>query len=344
MTGWPGIAWAIFVRPHTMRRARVPILLLGCLSGPLLAQEQGRFVENRGQWPPRVTHKLELPAASLWMEHDGWTVVLHDGEAIARLHAAHSGHDEPYASPVVRHHAVRLRFEGASPDALVSGNTPLPGVHNYFIGNDPSRWGTDAHGFRTVRHEGLYAGVDMEMRTDGLEAKYDLYLAAGVPLDRVALRIEGADSVHVDPEGLVIFTSLGALKQRIPRTHRADGTEVHCSFRMNDGVVRFAAEEDRAQALVIDPTLEFSTYSGSTSDNFGYTATFDNDGFLYSGSTAFGQGYPTTLGAYQTIHAGGNGLGDGTDIAITKYDTTGTFFIWSTFLGEAGTSSRTASS
>ena len=44
--------------------------------------------------------------------------------------------------------------------------------------------------------------------------------------------------------------------------------------------------------------LEFSTYSGSTADNFGYTATYDNYGFLYSGSTVFGVGYPTTLGAY----------------------------------------------
>ena len=94
---------------------------------------------------------------------------------------------------------------------------------------------------------------------------------------------------------------------------------------------------DPALPLTIDPTLVFSTYSGSTSDNFGYTATFDDRGFLYSGSSAFGQGYPTTVGAYQTTHAGGSGTNeDGTDIAITKYDTTGTFLRWSTFLGGSG--------
>jgi gliding motility-associated-like protein len=90
---------------------------------------------------------------------------------------------------------------------------------------------------------------------------------------------------------------------------------------------------DPGLPVVIDPTLSFSTYSGSLANNFGYTATFDRDGFLYSGSTAFGQGYPTTLGAYQVTHAGGNGLFSGTDIALTKYDTTGTFLIWSTYLG-----------
>ena len=82
--------------------------------------------------------------------------------------------------------------------------------------------------------------------------------------------------------------------------------------------------------MVIDPVLEFSTYSGSTADNFGYTATYDNFGFLYAGSTSFGVGYPTTIGAYQINYA--NSLG-GTDIAITKYDTSGTFPIYSTYLG-----------
>ena len=85
---------------------------------------------------------------------------------------------------------------------------------------------------------------------------------------------------------------------------------------------------DKSNDLIIDPTLIFSTYSGSISDNFGYTATYDNDGYLYSGSTAFGVDYPTTLGAYQQSFQGGV-----TDIAITKYDTTGTYRIYSIYLG-----------
>src|SRR5690606_24073256 len=98
---------------------------------------------------------------------------------------------------------------------------------------------------------------------------------------------------------------------------------------LNDGVIGIEpGEYDPAYELVIDPTLEFATFSGSFSDNFGYTATFDNAGFLYSGSTAFGAQYPVTTGAYQTDWAGG-----GTDIAISKYDTTGSYMVWSTYLG-----------
>jgi hypothetical protein len=96
-------------------------------------------------------------------------------------------------------------------------------------------------------------------------------------------------------------------------------------------------EYDVNTDLIIDPELVFSTYSGSTSDNFGYTATYDEAGNLYSGSSAFGQGYPTTLGAYQTTHQGGDSvIEQGIDMALSKYDASGTLMVWSTFLGGVG--------
>jgi hypothetical protein len=39
--------------------------------------------------------------------------------------------------------------------------------------------------------------------------------------------------------------------------------------------------------LVIRPTLIFSTYSGSTADNFGYTATYDSKGYAYAAGSVF---------------------------------------------------------
>src|SRR5690606_22243025 len=41
--------------------------------------------------------------------------------------------------------------------------------------------------------------------------------------------------------------------------------------------------------------------------------------------------YPTTTGAYQVLYGGGN-----IDVAITKYDVSGTFLIYSTYLGGNG--------
>ena len=75
--------------------------------------------------------------------------------------------------------------------------------------------------------------------------------------------------------------------------------------------------------MIIDPQLIFSTYSGSIADNWGFTATFDNDNNVYSGGIAFGVGYPVTPGAYQQKFSSDSTLYYNEDIAIIKYDPTG---------------------
>ena len=109
-----------------------------------------------------------------------------------------------------------------------------------------------------------------------------------------------------------------------------DTVVIACNYALkkNQLSFEFPSGYNKDYDLVIDPILIFSTYSGSISDNFGYTATYDNFGYLYSGSTAFGVDYPTTVGAYQESFQGGI-----TDVAITKYDSLGTSRIYSTYLG-----------
>ena len=112
-----------------------------------------------------------------------------------------------------------------------------------------------------------------------------------------------------------------------------DTIEIKSRFKLKNNILTFEFPNgyNKNHKLFIDPTLIFSTYSGSTADNFGYTVfTYDNDGYLYSGSTVFSIGYPTTISPYQINYS--NNFG-GTDIGITKYDTSGTYRIYSTYLG-----------
>lgn len=305
------------------------------------AQTNLRYIENKGQWPEPVTFKADAPAATIWVERQGILIDRHDGEAMARRHAAH-GRGVPGPEPPIRHHAVRLKFIGATGPAAIEKLGASNDHFNYFIGSDPRRWASKARAWAHMTLKELYPGVDLAIHAQGKALKYDLVLAAGADPSAIALTYEGADKLELRGEKLVIHTSLGEMIEAIPAAWqtRTDGTRqpIQCWYTLKNGVVRMLPENiDPTLPLTIDPTLEFSTYSGSTSDNFGYTATFDEEGFLYSGSSAFGQGYPTTVGAYQTTHAGGSNTNEqGTDIALTKYDTTGSFLRWSTFLGGSG--------
>lgn len=60
---------------------------------------------------------------------------------------------------------VRLRFEGTSPISEVVGAEKLPGIVNYFIGNDPAKWRTHLPTYAGIIYKGLYPGIDL--RYDG---------------------------------------------------------------------------------------------------------------------------------------------------------------------------------
>ena len=75
-----------------------------------------------------------------------------------------------------------------------------------------------------------------------------------------------------------------------------------CKYVVKGNVVKFKVKDYSPNStLIIDPTLIFFTYTGSTADNWGFTATYGPDGSFFSGGIVFGNGFPVSAGAYQTI-------------------------------------------
>lgn len=126
-----------------------------------------------------------------------------------------------------------------------------------------------------------------------------------------------------------------------------DKKDISSKYVLNGNYLQFKLNEDYNKNidLIIDPTLIFSTFTGSTADNWGFTATYDAVGNLYLGgyvnTEQFGGSYPTTTGAFQTTYGGGTGGGSGTgsgngfssDMGITKFNSLGTALLYSTYLG-----------
>ena len=105
-----------------------------------------------------------------------------------------------------------------------------------------------------------------------------------------------------------------------------------CEFTLKDNTLSFKISDyDTSRVLIIDPTLVFCSYTGSTADNWGYTATYDAYGNLYAGGSVFGIGYPITVGTYQSLYGSGSN-----DIGISKFSPNGDTLIFSTYLGGSG--------
>ncbi|MFN3874435.1 MAG: PKD domain-containing protein, partial [Flavobacteriales bacterium] len=106
---------------------------------------------------------------------------------------------------------------------------------------------------------------------------------------------------------------------------------VRSRYRLEGDRLAFEVQREGEGAVVIDPVLAFSSFSGSSADNFGYTATYDASGHLYGGGIVFNAGYPVSTGALQGFFAGGS-----IDVGISKWSPDGASLVWSTYLGGSG--------
>jgi len=298
------------------------------------------FIENKNQWNKQVLYRASLPGGSLFLEKNCLTYNIFDPSILARLHGKN---EEPgTVEKKFKAHAFKVHFQNANTNPVLSGDDQLDGETNFFLGNDPGKWASQAKGFQTVFYKEIYPKTDFKIYTHDEHLKYDFIVKPGGNTNNISFYYEGIDQISIKEGNLIIKTNAGDITEQKPYAYQLINgrqKQVECHFSLEGKNLGFSFPKgyDRNYELIIDPTLIFSTYSGSYSDNFGYTATFDSYGFLYSGSTSFGPDYPTTLGAYDVTfnslddfnHPGGYF----TDIAITKYDTTGTKRIYSTFIG-----------
>lgn len=240
---------------------------------------------------------------------------------------------------IMRSHAYKVKFEGANFDQGMPDKV-LPGLNNYFIGNDPSSWAADCKVYQGITYKNVYPGIDLRYYSDGAgRLKYDLIVHPGANPAAIAMRYQGVNKLSIKNKELIIGTSIGEVKELYPYSYQvieAKRKEVDVRYQVKGDLVRFNINEyDPASTLVIDPTLVFASFTGSGSDNWGFTATYGSDGSFYAGGIAFGNAYPVSAGSFQTSWGGGvpEGSATGYDIAIIKLSANGSNRIYATYLG-----------
>ena len=297
------------------------------------------FVPNQGQWQQDFKFKTPMLNGDIYFHSDRVLFHLRDPNFMRTIHAHHKGYDEsevlkPDVSGnlTIKEHAYSLSWIGGNARPKVEADRALSYVHNYFLGKDPSKWRSKVPVYRRTVYRQIYPGIDMRWYGERSHLKYDFQLKAGVSPDLIRLKFEGVDSIQVIDNQLHIYTSLGKIVEQKPFAYQVIGGvyyEVPCKFIIANGALTFQVEKyDSNHPLTVDPTIVFSSFTGSASDNWGFTATYDNDGNLYAGGMVFGGNYPTNTGAYQSVYGGGN-----TDVSIFKFNADGSALLYSTFLG-----------
>lgn len=290
------------------------------------------FTENKNQWPQQVNFQAKLKGGTIFFERHGLTLNLyHPGDFDSRNDHHNDQSSNSELSEDLRCHAYKVHFAG-SLEPVIKGRNQLEGISNYFIGNEKSKWGVEARSFKSITYQGIYKNIDFSYYQSGKHLKYDIHVHPGGHVNDIRLQYQYTDNLEIVDGNLVIHNSVNTVIEHRPVAFQViNGKQkaVSCSYRLQGQEVTFSIDGyyNPNFELVIDPILRLATYSGSTADNFGFTATYDDAGNLYGGGIVFGLGYPTTNGAYNTNFTGQ------IDIGITKFNPTGTSLIYSTYIG-----------
>ncbi len=322
------------------------LLFAACflLSRNLKAQME--FVENKGQWNNNVEFKGDFNTGAFFIENKGFTVLLNDPKDVQKLSEIAHGHNatkENFSQPINFHSfAYKVKFLGAAAHVQSVPDKPQPSYNNYFIGNDRSAWAGNCRIFQAITYKNVYPNIDIRYYSSADKLKYDFIVHPGGNVSAIAMQYDGPSEVFVKDKQLNIVTSVGTVTELYPYSYQSGTTkkeEVECKYVVRNNVVTFQVKNyDPAATLIIDPSIIFSTFTGSSADNWGYTATPGPDGSFFAGGIVFGSGYPVSAGAFSTVFNGGVAEDEfpGYDIAIFKFSANGSNRLYATYLGGSG--------
>jgi hypothetical protein len=250
---------------------------------------------------------------------------------------------------------LRTSLLGSDPKASIEGEEIQQGKVNYLYGKSDARNITNVPTFARVRYHGVYRDIDLVYYGNQRHLEYDFNVAAGANPAAIQMQIAGADHISVAPSGeLVLQTGNRTLRWLKPTAYqmiRGKKVTVESSYRVSANKVGFViGAYDRTRALVIDPTLVYSTYiggaSGAADDPRGSyddmtAVAVDSSGNAYVLGVTETFDYPTTPGAYSRFPGSTSEMCNPNfdaacpqSIVVSKINSSGNALLYSTYYKE----------
>jgi len=321
-----------------------PLALAYCLliMGGFKCIAQGKFIRNIGQWNDTVISRADITGGAVFLCKNQIRYNFLNSKDIEVFHS------DPYKTDTCSVHgqAFFLQWVNASPGVAISSQNQYPEYYNYFIGSNPMHWKSGVHAYSNVNYTGLYPGINLDLSADGPDLEYTYTVLPGADPVSIQIKIEGAEGLNIQDSNLHIYSPLVQVIEKSPYAwQEIEGVKqtVPCFFKVVNGTESFVFPKgyDKNLPLVIDPVVIFATYSGSSTNNFGFTGTYDSLGNSYAGGDIFGAGFPVTPGAYQETFQGGTSnfidvqvFGNNErDVGILKFTPDGKNLVYATYLG-----------
>jgi len=223
-------------------------------------------------------------------------------------------------------HRVDLHLVGKQASAPVFSKEQAHPVFYYTAAQSEA---ITVSAFAEVRYPQVYPGVDWVWSyVDGM-LKHEFQLRSGAAHEQIEIEIIGGKSNKIDSNGkLVIETELGLLHENAPMSY-INGELVASSFRLFGNRLTYQVDRDVNLPLVIDPSVEWSTYYGGSGNDLGAAIGSDSENNIYVGGTTSSSTLFANLPGFSVYGLGAN------DALLVKFSFTGQM-IWAAYFGGAG--------
>ena len=294
------------------------------------------FIPNQNQWDSQVKFKTDLQGGHVYFASNYFRFAFYDTRDIEEVHhRKHENYQSAYNTPI-HCYAYDLAFVGANASPTIESHNKKVFYQNYFIGNDSKKWAGNVPVYGYMQYKNMYPGIDVKTYSEETSFKYDIIVHPGASVKNIVMQYKGVQPTLLANGNIQLPLGFNTLEETAPYTYQlVDGNRVTVKSKFvlsSSGALTFEFPDgyDKSKDLIIDPTLVFATYSGSTGMTFGFSATYDLSGSLYAGGECFAVGWPSTLGAFQFSYGGG------VDAGINKYTPAGNALVYSTYYGGSG--------
>ena len=288
------------------------------------------FIANHGQVSDATVRYI--------LQGKSTTIYLTDDSLVFRMSSGKNIQTGNVNQKVAKTGVFKMTLAGAEKTTAQAAEK-LPGVANYFIGQDRNKWHTSIPTYAQVQYKNVYPGIDMAVWGSRKNLKYEFQLAPGTNADTIQIDYSGIEGLSLDDKGnLHITTAAGKVIDYAPFAYQkinGQRVEVKVSYKLidNDSYgFLITGDYDESLPLTIDPDLAWSTFLGGSAEDYGRGIAIDSSGNVYvTGLTKDAvTDFPKTTGAYDESHNGNY------DVFVSKLNSSGSSLTYSTFIGGSG--------
>jgi hypothetical protein len=288
-----------------------------------------RFEANQGQTDSRVKFVSRGLGYNLFLTQEEAVFSLESGEALLfKGNSQSRSHSQTNRRTTV----FSIQFMGSNSSVQPKGVEELPIKTSYLIGNDPLNWRRDIPTYAKVEAKELYSDIDLLYYGKQRQLEFDFVVRPGGDYKSIRMKFKNVHELRKDSEGnLALSVDGGKVLLEKPIIYQLVSGKKHhipgCYVLQTKKMVGFqVASYDPKIPLVIDPVLNYSTYLGGSSDDFGNGIAVDTFGNAYIIGSTSSNDYPME----NPIQGGRVDLND---VFISKFNSDGSSLVYSTYLG-----------